>query len=218
MFCSTTVLRDSWAIVISSVFPLTFSIVLISEFASHFAPCRYMGRLINRSSLRSLESLFRKFYPHLLQSDEPTGSPLPSESRGGTPSVQHLLERAVVEHNMLAASLIYNNISLENLGALLEISTAEVSDASSRKWCSCRGIWFHCHQITWLMNDQVVAIRIPVRTEHEVCVRCFNELFSLPFALHRMVFYIKGQSEHDYRWMINKKEETSTQQCGCTIW
>ena len=37
-----------------------------------------------------------------------------------------ILERAVIEHNLLAASKLYNNISFEELGALLEISSTKV--------------------------------------------------------------------------------------------
>ncbi|VDP88958.1 unnamed protein product [Echinostoma caproni] len=89
----------------------------------------YMGRLINRSSLRSLEPLFEKFYPHLLK---PNGSNTHGKASGQAQSVEGLLERAVVEHNMVAASLIYNNISLVNLGALLEISPSEAEAIASQ--------------------------------------------------------------------------------------
>ena len=37
-----------------------------------------------------------------------------------------ILERAVIEHNLLAASKLYNNISFEELGALLEIPPTKV--------------------------------------------------------------------------------------------
>ncbi|THD25738.1 COP9 signalosome complex subunit 4 [Fasciola hepatica] len=93
----------------------------------------YMGRLINRSSLRSLDPLFEKFYPHLLQNlNVPSESSTPVKSVGQAQSVEGLLERAVVEHNMVAASLIYNNISLVNLGALLEISPSEAESIASQ--------------------------------------------------------------------------------------
>ncbi|TGZ58900.1 hypothetical protein CRM22_009371 [Opisthorchis felineus] len=88
----------------------------------------YMGRLIKRCSLRSLGPLFEKFYPHLLHPPPATGATVSAGSKPpntSSHSVQELLERAVVEHNMLAASLIYNNISLANLGDLLEITATE---------------------------------------------------------------------------------------------
>lgn len=98
---------------------------------------RFMGRLINRSSLSSLEPLLKKYYPHLLQSSLQDFSGITSsiQDQSGklssitSSSVQKLLERALIEHNMLAASLIYNNISLENLGLLLEISASEVGNS-----------------------------------------------------------------------------------------
>ncbi len=43
-----------------------------------------------------------------------------------------ILDRAVIEHNLLSASKLYNNITFEELGALLEISPSKVS-----KWLSC---------------------------------------------------------------------------------
>lgn len=37
-----------------------------------------------------------------------------------------ILDRAVIEHNLLSASKLYNNITFEELGALLEIPAAKV--------------------------------------------------------------------------------------------
>nr|AAW25811.1 unknown [Schistosoma japonicum] len=99
----------------------------------------YMGRLINRSSLSSLEPLLNKYYPHLLQSPvqdvsntTTTGDQSERLSSASSSSVQELLERALNEHNMLAASLIYNNISLVNLGLLLEISASEAESIAAQ--------------------------------------------------------------------------------------
>ena len=38
-----------------------------------------------------------------------------------------IVDRAVIEHNLLSASKLYNNISFTELGALLEIPPAKVS-------------------------------------------------------------------------------------------
>lgn len=46
---------------------------------------------------------------------------LPSSSPGSS-----ILDRAVIEHNLLSASKLYNNITFEELGALLEIPPAKV--------------------------------------------------------------------------------------------
>jgi COP9 signalosome complex subunit 4 len=40
-----------------------------------------------------------------------------------------ILEHAVIEHNLLAASRLYNNITFSGLGALLEIPAEKVSVA-----------------------------------------------------------------------------------------
>lgn len=44
-----------------------------------------------------------------------------------------ILDRAVIEHNLLSASKLYNNITFEELGALLEIPPAKVRQVSMRK-------------------------------------------------------------------------------------
>ena len=38
-----------------------------------------------------------------------------------------ILDRAVIEHNLLSASKLYNNISFEELGTLLEIPPRKVA-------------------------------------------------------------------------------------------
>ena len=50
-----------------------------------------------------------------------------------------ILDRAVIEHNLLSASKLYNNISFEELGALLEIPPVKVGLAPYI-WMF---IWFH---------------------------------------------------------------------------
>ena len=40
-----------------------------------------------------------------------------------------ILDRAVIEHNILSASKLYNNISFEELGRLLAIPPAKVSSS-----------------------------------------------------------------------------------------
>lgn len=38
-----------------------------------------------------------------------------------------ILDRAVIEHNLIAVSKLYNNITFEELGTLLEIPPSKVS-------------------------------------------------------------------------------------------
>lgn len=43
-----------------------------------------------------------------------------------------ILERAVIEHNLLSASKLYNNITFEELGALLEIPPMKAEKIASQ--------------------------------------------------------------------------------------
>lgn len=43
-----------------------------------------------------------------------------------------ILDRAVTEHNLLAASKLYNNITFSELGALLQISPAKAEKIASQ--------------------------------------------------------------------------------------
>jgi len=45
---------------------------------------------------------------------------------------QSLLDRAAIEHNLLAASRLYNNISLAGLGTLLEIEPERAEKIASK--------------------------------------------------------------------------------------
>jgi len=69
----------------------------------------YLERIIRKSELADFESLLQ---PH---------------QKAKTADGSTILERAVVEHNLLAASKLYNNIYFQSLGSLLEIpmETAE---------------------------------------------------------------------------------------------
>jgi len=48
-----------------------------------------------------------------------------------------VLDRAVMEHNLLSASKLYNNITFAELGSLLEISPERVSCLSTTKLIHC---------------------------------------------------------------------------------
>lgn len=63
----------------------------------------YLDRLIKRTELEEFESLLQ---PH---------------QKAVTSDGSTILDHAVIEHNLLAASKLYNNITFEGLGALLEI-------------------------------------------------------------------------------------------------
>lgn len=48
------------------------------------------------------------------------------------PTGSTILDRAVTEHNLLAASKLYNNITFPELGALLQISPAKAEKIASQ--------------------------------------------------------------------------------------
>lgn len=58
---------------------------------------------------------------------------------GLCPAGSSILDRAVIEHNLLSASKLYNNITFEELGALLEIPPAKVTGDYWTRPCQWRG-------------------------------------------------------------------------------
>ncbi|VDD75607.1 unnamed protein product [Mesocestoides corti] len=100
----------------------------------------YKRRLISRESLRSLHPLLIHYYPQLFGSANEAGD---ASVKGDgceqrEQQLQDVLERVVVEHNMLAASLIYNNITLENLGELLEVEASQAESIAAQMICEDR--------------------------------------------------------------------------------
>jgi len=88
----------------------------------------YLDRLIKRSELQGFES---QLQPHQ-RAIMPDGSPI--------------LDHAVIEHNLLAASKLYNNITFTGLGALLEIP-AEKAERTASKMISEERMQGHIDQI-----------------------------------------------------------------------
>lgn len=74
----------------------------------------YLDRIIRRSELQEFEALLE---PH---------------QKASTIDGSTILDRAVIEHNLLSASKLYNNITFEELGALLEISAAKAEKIASQ--------------------------------------------------------------------------------------
>lgn len=74
----------------------------------------YLDRLIKRSELEEFESLLQ---PH---------------QRATTADGSSILDHAVIEHNLLAASKLYNNITFAGLGALLEIPAEKAERIASK--------------------------------------------------------------------------------------
>ncbi|XP_040583894.1 COP9 signalosome complex subunit 4 [Lepeophtheirus salmonis] len=74
----------------------------------------YLDRLIRKSELIEFESLLQ---PH---------------QKASTADGSSILDHAVVEHNLLAASKLYNNITFSGLGALLEIPSNKAERMASK--------------------------------------------------------------------------------------
>lgn len=74
----------------------------------------YLDRIIRRKELVQLDSLLQ---PH---------------QKAKTSDGSSILERAVTEHNLLAASKLYNNITFVELGALLEVDPLRAEKIASQ--------------------------------------------------------------------------------------
>ena len=74
----------------------------------------YLDRIIKRSELDEFASL-------LLKHQKATNA-----------DGQTILDRAAIEHNLLSASKLYNNITFEELGALLEINSIKAEKIASQ--------------------------------------------------------------------------------------
>lgn len=89
------------------------------ERCQHLPACNilekmYLDRIIKRSELQEFEDL------------------LMDHQKTKTPDGSSILDRAVFEHNLLSASKLYNNITFEELGALLEIPPKKAERIASQ--------------------------------------------------------------------------------------
>lgn len=74
----------------------------------------YLDRIIRRTELQEFESL------------------LQDHQKASTIDGSSILDRAIFEHNLLSASKLYNNITFEELGALLEIKPEKAERIASQ--------------------------------------------------------------------------------------
>ena len=74
----------------------------------------YLDRIIKRSELDEFANLLQK------------------HQKATNADGQTILDRAAIEHNLLSASKLYNNITFEELGALLEISKEKAEKIASQ--------------------------------------------------------------------------------------
>lgn len=79
----------------------------------------YNQRLISRECVRSLRPLIIQYYSDLFGGEN-------------NQKLDAVLERVVVEHNMIAASKVYSSITLKNLAELLEIETEQAESTAAQ--------------------------------------------------------------------------------------
>uniref|UniRef100_A0A3Q3KZR8 COP9 signalosome complex subunit 4 n=1 Tax=Mastacembelus armatus TaxID=205130 RepID=A0A3Q3KZR8_9TELE len=85
----------------------------------------YLDRIIRGNQLQEFAAMLM---PH----QKATTADGESRSWIGCPVGSSILDRAVIEHNLLSASKLYNNITFEELGALLEIPPAKAEKIASQ--------------------------------------------------------------------------------------
>lgn len=116
----------------------------------------YLDRIIRRSELQEFEALL-----------QPHQKACTIDGLGST-----ILDRAVIEHNLLSASKLYNNISFEELGALLDIPPTKAEKIASQMITESR------------MNGYIDQIDSIVHFESELLV----ELYYIFFTIKNLVY------------------------------
>lgn len=135
----------------------------------------YLDRIIRRSELEEFSVLLQ---PH---------------QKATTPDGSTILDRAVIEHNLLSASKLYNNITFDELGALLEIPPTKAEKIASQMITEGR------------MNGYIDQIDSIVNFESkEVLPSWDKQIQSLCFQVNTI---IEKVSQHAPDWMAQAMEE-----------
>lgn len=135
----------------------------------------YLDRIIRRSELKEFEALLQ---PH---------------QKATTVDGSTILDRAVIEHNLLSASKLYNNITFEELGALLEIHPSKAEKIASQMITEGR------------MNGYIDQIDSIVHFEtREVLPQWDKQIQSLCYQVNSIIELIsKAQPD----WILKVMEE-----------
>lgn len=127
----------------------------------------YLDRIIRRSELQEFEALL-----------QPHQKACTIDGLGST-----ILDRAVIEHNLLSASKLYNNITFEELGALLEIPPTKAEKIASQMITESR------------MNGYIDQIDSIVHFESKLQAGVYkNFLFSKNALSLRFVFHVARET------------------------
>ncbi|XP_037557710.2 COP9 signalosome complex subunit 4 [Dermacentor silvarum] len=138
----------------------------------------YLDRIIRRSELEDFSVLLQ---PHQKA----------TIADGST-----ILDRAVVEHNLLSASKLYNNITFEELGALLEIPSSKAEKIASQMITESR------------MNGYIDQIDSIVNFESREILPSWNQqIESLCFQVNNIIEKIGSVAPN---WMSRALEEHMT--------
>lgn len=135
----------------------------------------YLDRIIRRSELEDFEALLQ---PH---------------QKAKTTDGSTILDRAVIEHNLLSASKLYNNITFEELGALLEIPPIKAEKIASQMITEAR------------MNGYIDQIDSIVHFEtREVLPQWDKQIQSLCYQVNQIIEKI---SNTEPEWMAKAMDE-----------
>jgi COP9 signalosome complex subunit 4 len=135
----------------------------------------YLDRIIRRSELQEFGNLLQ---PH---------------QKASTTDGSTILERAVTEHNLLSASKLYNNITFEELGALLEIPPMKAEKIASQMITEGR------------MNGYIDQIDSIVHFEtREVLPTWDKQIQSLCYQVNQIIEKI---TNNDQEWITKAMEE-----------
>ncbi|XP_017467167.1 PREDICTED: COP9 signalosome complex subunit 4 [Rhagoletis zephyria] len=131
----------------------------------------YLDRIIRRSELKEFEALLQ---PH---------------QKAITVDGSSILDRAVFEHNLLSASKLYNNITFEELGALLDITAAKAENIASQMITEER-MNGHIDQISGLVHFE----------SREVLPQWDRQIQSLCYQVNSIIEKIAAAEPN---WMTN---------------
>ncbi|XP_067632531.1 COP9 signalosome complex subunit 4 [Eurosta solidaginis] len=131
----------------------------------------YLDRIIRRSELKEFEALLQ---PH---------------QKAITVDGSSILDRAVFEHNLLSASKLYNNITFEELGALLDIPAAKAENIASQMITEER-MNGHIDQISGLVHFE----------SREVLPQWDRQIQSLCYQVNSIIEKIAAAEPN---WMTN---------------
>uniref|UniRef100_A0A0A9X562 COP9 signalosome complex subunit 4 n=1 Tax=Lygus hesperus TaxID=30085 RepID=A0A0A9X562_LYGHE len=136
----------------------------------------YLDRIIRRSELKEFESLLQ---PH---------------QEAQTVDGSTILDRAVIEHNLLSASKLYNNITFEELGALLEIAPSKAEKIASQMITESR------------MNGFIDQIDSIVHFEtREVLPAWDNQIQSLCYQVNQIIEKITNHQPYILQMVDEQK-------------